>query len=231
MEVQPARPAQTGPAKKPRSEPRPRNPEATQKRILKAAKAEFAKFGLGGARVDRIAQRATANKRMIYHYFGSKEDLFRAVLEEAYSDIRAAEKKLRLESLEPEEAIERLVSFTWDYYLKHPEFLTFVNSENLHKARHVNNSELIRQMHKPYVAMVQAIIDRGIAKGVFRAGIDAVDLNITIAALGYYYLTNRFTGAIIYDTDLMAPARLESRLRFNLDTINRLLRSEPHPSP
>jgi AcrR family transcriptional regulator len=80
MEVQPARPAQTGPAKKPRSEPRPRNPEATQKRILKAAKAEFAKFGLGGARVDRIAQRATANKRMIYHYFGSKEDLFRAVL-------------------------------------------------------------------------------------------------------------------------------------------------------
>ncbi len=115
--------------------------------------------------------------------------------------------------------------------MKHPEFLTFVNSENLHKARHVNNSELIRQMHKPYVAMVQTIIDRGVAKGVFRAGIDAVNLNITIAAVGYYYLTNRFTGAIIYDTDLMAPARLESRLRFNLDTINRLLRSEPHPSP
>ena len=230
MDIQPAPPARRSPARKPRSEPRTRNAEATQKRILKAAKAEFAKFGLGGARVDRIAKRADANKRMIYHYYGSKEDLFLAVLEEAYSDIRAAEKPLDLEALEPEEAIEKLVAFTWNYYLDNPEFLTLVNSENLHKARHIKKSELIRQIHKRYVAMVQAIIDRGVAKGVFRDGVDAVNLNITIAALGYYYLTNRFTGAIIFDTDLMSPERLESRIRFNLDTINRLLHKEPHGS-
>ena len=107
---------------------RTRDAEATRKRILAAAKREFARFGLGGARVDRIAERAKANKRMIYHYFGSKEDLFTAVVEEAYSDIRAAERKLRLDALEPEEAIDRLVEFTWNYYLKNPEFLTLVNS-------------------------------------------------------------------------------------------------------
>lgn len=230
MELEPDQHTRGDVTKKPRTEPRARNAEATQKRILKAAKAEFAKFGLGGARVDRIAERASANKRMIYHYYGSKEDLFRAVLEEAYSAIRAAEKLLGLEKLEPEAAIEKLVAFTWNYYLKNPEFLTLVNSENLHKARHLKKSNLIREMHRPYVAMVQSIIDRGVQKGIFREGIDAASLNITIAALGYYYLTNRFTGSIIYDMDLMAPERLDLRLRFNVDTINRLLLKVPERS-
>ena len=203
--------------------PRIRDAEATQKRILAAAKGEFAKHGLGGARVDTIAERANANKRMIYHYFGNKEDLFRAVLEDAYTDIRMAERQLELDRLEPEEAIDRLVEFTWDYYLKHPEFLTLINSENLHKARHLKKSRLIPELHKPFVDMVQAIIDRGVAKGVFRDDVDAVNLNITIAAIGYYYLTNRFTGAIVYDRNLMDRKRLDERLQFNLQTIRRLL--------
>jgi AcrR family transcriptional regulator len=203
---------------------RVRDAEGTQKRILDAARAEFARSGLGGARVDAIAERADANKRMIYHYFGSKEDLFKAVLEDAYSHIRAAERRLELDRLEPEDAIEALVEFTWRYYLEHPEFLTLVNSENLHKARHLKQSRLIRELHVPFVEMMQSIIDRGIAKGVFRDGIDATNLSITIAALGYYYLTNRHTGSIIYGTDLMAPEMLEKRLQFNLETIRRLLR-------
>ena len=124
---------------------RQRDPDATKMRILDAAKREFARLGFGGARVDSIAIRAKANKRMIYHYFSSKEELFTAVLEEAYLGIRAAERKLALDALEPEEALDALVRFTWKYYLANPEFLTFVNSENLHKARHLKKSAIINQ--------------------------------------------------------------------------------------
>jgi AcrR family transcriptional regulator len=204
---------------------RVRDPAATRHRILEAAKAEFARLGLGGARVDAIAARAKANKRMIYHYFGGKRDLFLAVLEAAYGDIRTAERELDLEHLEPEAALRTLTEFTWKYYLKHPEFLTLVNSENLHKARHLKQSKVISAMFTTLVAMVKDILDRGVKKGVFRKGVDPVQLNITIAAIGYYYLTNRFTGSIIYDRNFMAPKALAQRLAFNVDTILRLVRA------
>lgn len=207
-------------------EPMPRDAGQTRKRILDAATAEFARKGLGGARVDAIAARAKSNKRMIYHYFGSKEGLFTAVLENAYLGIRAAEQRLRLEELPPEEAIARLVHFTWNYYLAHPEFLTLVNSENLHRAKHLKTSEAIRQSSGQLVAMVGRILERGVKAGVFRPGVDPVQLNITIAAIGYYYFTNRFTGAIVYERDYMAPEHLDARLAFNLDTILRLLKKD-----
>jgi AcrR family transcriptional regulator len=203
-----------------------RDAELTKKRILAAAKIEFAKKGLGGARVDAIAERAKANKRMIYHYFGGKELLFTAVLETAYSAIRMAERELKLDTLEPQAALEKLVRFTWAYYLANPEFLTLVNSENLHKGRHLKGSTTIRAVSPPLVAMVRDILDRGVASRIFRSGVDPVQLNITIAAIGYYYLTNRFTGAIIYDRDLMNPKALAERLDFNVDTILRLVRSD-----
>ncbi len=203
--------------------PRVRDAEATQRRILDAAKKEFARKGLGGARVDDIAERAKANKRMIYHYFESKENLFQRVLEEAYVDIRTAEQKLQLDHLEPKEALERLVRFTWKYYLDNPEFLTMVNSENLHKARHLKKSKVVQVLSRRLVAMVDTILERGANQGVFRKGIDPVQLNITIAAIGYYYLTNRFTGSIIFERDLMAREALDTRLQFNIDTIMRLV--------
>jgi AcrR family transcriptional regulator len=190
-----------------------------------AAKREFARLGLGGARIDTIAERAKANKRMIYHYFDSKEALFTAVLEDAYHDIRLAERKLELDKMEPEIAINALVQFTWHYYLKNPEFLTLVNSENLHKGRHLKTSKTIKQDYPGFISIIQGIIDRGVAKNVFRSGIDAVQLNITLAAINYYYLTNNFTGSIIYNRDLMDPKLLEDRLAFNLDTIQRLIRA------
>jgi len=202
---------------------RVRDAGATRRRILMAAKREFARLGFGGARVDTIALRAKANKRMIYHYFGGKEDLFTAVVEDAYLDIRAAERKLRLDEMEPEAALDRLVEFTWTYYLDNPEFLTLVNSENLHKARHLKASQEIRQEYPGFVGIVKNILDRGVAKGVFRPGIDPVQLNITIAAVSYYYLTNRYTGSIIYDRDLMDPANLKVRLAFNMETVRRLV--------
>ena len=210
-EAEPARKART------------RDAEATKARILEAAKREFAKNGLGGARVDVIAEKARANKRMIYHYFESKEGLFQTILENAYVDIRKAEQKLNLDHLDPKEALERLVRFTWDYYLRNPEFITLVNSENLHRAKHLKKSEVVKVYSRKFVSMVTTILDRGVATGVFRQGVDPVQLNITIAAIGYYYLTNRFTGSIVFERDLMAKDALEERLRFNIDTILRLV--------
>lgn len=204
--------------------PRARDAEATRARILAAAKREFSLNGLGGARVDEIAARAKANKRMIYHYFGSKEALFQSVLEQAYLDIRNAELTLQLDNLEPEAALEKLIRFTWTYYLDNPEFITLVNSENLHRARHMKKSEVIRTASRKFVAMVTTLLDRGAASGAFRAGIDPVQLNITIAAIGYYYLTNRFTGTIVYERDLTSQTALDERLTFNIETVMRLVR-------
>lgn len=200
-----------------------RDAEATKLRILEAAKSDFAKNGLGGARVDVIAAKANANKRMIYHYFGSKDNLFQTVIENAYLDIRTAEQTLNLDDLKPKDALERLVRFTWQYYLKNPEFITLVNSENLHRAKHVKKSELIKTASRKFVAMVSGILERGVSSGDFRAGIDPVQLNITIAAIGYYYLTNRFTGSIIFERDMMEKDALNRRLDFNIETIMRLV--------
>lgn len=215
------RPAE--PAGKPAAKTRTRDPEATKARILLAAKREFARNGLGGARVDDIAAKAAANKRMIYHYFGSKEGLFQTVLEEVYVDIRTAEQKLNLDHLDPPAALERLVRFTWDYYLKNPEFLTLVNSENLHRAKHLKKSEVVKVVSRKFVGMVSDILDRGVASGAFREGVSPVQLNITIAAISYYYLTNRFTGSIVFERDLMAKNALAERIQFNIDTILRLV--------
>lgn len=201
--------------------PRTRDPDATRARILAAAKVEFARKGLGGARVDDIAARAKANKRMLYHYFGNKEELFRITLEDAYAGIREAEAKLEIENDDAVTALKRLVRFTWDYYLKNPEFITLVNSENLHKARHIKSSKRMREMSRPFVARMRALLERGAAAGQFRQGLDPVQVNITVAAIGYYYLTNRFTGAIVFERDLMDGGALARRLDFNTSTILR----------
>ncbi|SMG22557.1 TetR family transcriptional regulator [Paraburkholderia susongensis] len=205
-------------------QPKQRDPEVTRARILEAAKKEFAKFGLAGARVEAIATRSKANKRMIYHYFGSKEELFVAVLEDAYADIRSAELNLHLDHLSPEEALVALTTHTWNYYLRNPEFMTLVNSENLHKARHVKKSERFKELHHDFISMLQRILDRGVEAGAFRSGVDARQLHITMAAIGYYYLTNRFTSGVIFEIDFMDKAALKSRLDFNIETILRLVR-------
>jgi len=186
---------------------------STRQKILDAAVEEFARHGLGGARVERIAQRANANKRMIYYYFRSKEALFLAVLEASYAQIRSAERALDLEHRDPREAVKRLVEFTWQYYLEHPEFMTLLNSENLHKGRHVKSSGRLRDMHSPLVGTLRAILRRGEQQGLFRRGVDPVQLYISIAGEGYFYLSNRYTLSRIFDRDLMAPRALSGRAR------------------
>ncbi len=200
-----------------------RDPDATRARILKAAKAEFARKGLGGARVDDIALRARTNKRMLYHYFGNKEELFRITLEEAYAGIREAEARLAIEKDDPITAVKRIVHFTWAYYLDNPEFIRLVNSENLHKARHIRGSKQFVELNRPFVGRMQALLKRGADEGLFRRDLDAVQVNITIAAIGYYYLTNRFTGSIVFERDLMDAKALEERLAFNIKTVLRVV--------
>lgn len=200
-----------------------RDPDETQRRIVAAAKVEFAKNGLGGARVDVIAARAKANKRMMYHYFGNKDALFKLVLENAYGDFREAETALALDKEEPVAALRKWVAFTWDYFLENPEFITLVNSENLHKARHIKNSKRMQEMSRPFVSRMAHLLKRGAEAGLFRDDLDPVQMNITLASIGYYYLTNRFTGTIVFERDLMTDAALKERLAFNIQSILRIV--------
>ena len=190
-----------------------RDPVRNRERILGAALREFSRHGLGGARVDRIAARAGANKRMLYYYFGNKEALFLAVLESRYAHIRRAEQGLHLADLEPPQGMRRLVAFTWNYYLKHPEFLTLLNSENLHRGRHLRRSRQIAAMHSPLVATLRGLLERGARKGQFRRGVDPVQLYISIAGLGYFYLSNRHTLSTIFERDLLAARNKSERLK------------------
>jgi AcrR family transcriptional regulator len=196
-----------------------RDPDETQRRIMAAAKVEFAKNGLGGARVDVIAARAKANKRMMYHYFGNKEKLFQLVLEDAYAAFREAEAALALDAEEPIAALRKLVTFNWSYFLANPEFITLVNSENLHKARHIKTSKRMQEMSRPFVGRMATLLQRGVDAGLFRKDLDAVQVTITIASVAYYYLTNRFTGSIVFERDMMTDAALKARLDFNISSI------------
>ena len=150
---------------------------------------------------------------MLYYYFGNKEALFLAVLESRYAHIRQAERGLRLGDLEPREGMRRLIAFTWNYYLKHPQFLTLLNSENLHRARHLQRSRQIAAMHSPLVAMLRDLLARGVRKGRFRRGVDPVQLYISIAALGYFYLSNRHTLSTIFERDLLSSRSKTERLQ------------------
>ena len=188
-----------------------RNAAATKERVIQAALVEFGSRGYGGGRIAEIANTASCNIRMVYHYFGSKEGLFLAVLEHAYSGIRTAEQSLNLARLTPRDAIEHVVDFTWDYYLENPEFLTLVNSANLHKARHLKKSKRLPEMHTGMLNMLDDVLRRGAANGEFRTDANALQLAISIAALGYYYLTNRYTMAVIFKFDPMTPDALAER--------------------
>ena len=200
-------------------EERLRDADRSQNTILIAARDEFSEHGLGGARMDRIAERAGLNKRLLYYYFQDKEQLFQAVLEQAYRDIREEEQQLNLLHLKPEIALRRLVEFTWNYYLEHPEFLTLLNSANLHRARHLAQSERARQLNSPLIDTLAEIIERGRAEGTFRGGIDPLQLYVSIAGLSYFYLSNNHTLSAIFERDLMTPKAHSERLSHMCDVI------------
>jgi AcrR family transcriptional regulator len=209
----------------PRSGRNRRAPERTREQILRAAVVEFSEKGLGGARVDSIARRAAANKRMIYHYFGSKEALFLAVLERTYDDIRKAEADLHLDQLDPVTAMGRLVEFSFGYFIENPHFIRLLNSENLHGARHLRRSTRIRDMHSPLVEMIGRMLRRGQREGAFRRRVDPVQLYITIAALGYFYFANIHTLSTVFGVDLADRRLIAQRRRHAVDVVLGYLRA------
>jgi AcrR family transcriptional regulator len=190
---------------------RPQDPEGTRRNILEVASKEFALNGLSGARIDEIAARTRSSKRMIYYYFGDKNGVYLAVLEDIYADIRNAEIRLHLANRDPVDAMRELVAFTWNYFNEHPEFLSLLGTENLHRAKHLKTSKKIRELHSPLVGIITALLERGVKTGVFREGVDPVQLYITIASLGFFYMSNRFTLSTIFGRDLGNPEALAER--------------------
>lgn len=201
-----------------------RDPEGMRQRILDAARDEFARYGIDGARVDRIARAARANKRMLYYHVGNKDALYLAVLERAYEHIRAAERKLNLAALAPSDAIARLIEFTWDYFLENPEFMALLNNENLHRARYLKRSRKVKDMHSPFITLLADILRKGVATGEFRSSVDPVQLYISIASLSYFYLSNNATLSTIFGRDLMSTGAKDERLAHMTDLVIAALR-------
>lgn len=193
----------------------------SREEILAVATEEFADRGLSGARVDAIAERTRTSKRMIYYHFGSKEGLYEAVLERAYSAIRTVESQLDLEALSPVEAMQRIVELTFDYDESHPQFISLVNVENVNRGRFVGRLASIRKRYSNVLHLMQTVLDRGVAGGQFRADVGAVDVRLVVGALCFFRVSNRYTFGALFDCDLAAP---ETRLRHRQMIVDAVLR-------
>jgi TetR/AcrR family transcriptional regulator len=204
--------------------PQRRDPAATRRKLLTAARREFADSGLAGARVDEIAARAGVNKQLVYHYFGDKDALYLAVLEWVYEEIRAQERKLNLKGLPPEQAIKKLIESSFDHLAAHPDFIVLLNDENRGGARHVRGSRKLEAMHSPLVSLVSTILGQGVKTGIFRKGINPVHLYISIAGLSYFYFSNTPTLSAIFGKDLSSRAARQARRRHVVDLVMHSLR-------
>ena len=202
-----------------------RNPDRTREAILLAAQDEFARKGLSGGRVDEIARRSRANKRMIYHCFGSKQGLYLAVLERVYENLRGSERTLDLAGMAPEVAIKRLIEFNFDYCRHHPELISLINNENLHRARHLRQSKKVRQLHSPFVRLIDDILKRGVAQGVFRPGLDPVSLYVSIAAMSFFYFSNNWTLSSIFGRPLGSDSACRRQRQHNVDIVLSAIRA------
>jgi len=195
------------------AEARTNDPERTRADILQVATGEFADKGLAGARIDEIAAATRTSKRMIYYYFGSKEGLYVAVLEEAYRRIRQIETELHLDDLQPEAALRTLVGFTFDYHWHHPEFPRLVMNEN------------IQQLNASAINAVGSVYQRGVQAGVFRPGLDLIDLHMSISALSFFNVSNRHTFTLSFQRDIAEPAALAQRRAHVIDMVLRYVQA------
>jgi len=205
-------------------QPRTNDPERTMANILEVATAEFADKGLSGARIDEIAAATRTSKRMIYYYFGSKEGLYVAVLEEAYSRIRRIESELHLEDLRPEDALRKLVGFTFDYQLENPDFIRLVMTENINRGEFLAQSRKIQQLNVPAIDAVRQVYERGVKARVFRNDIDPVDLHMSISALCFFNVANRHTFSLIFKRDLESPRAMSARRDSIIEMVVRFVR-------
>jgi len=205
--------------------PRQRNPAQTKKDILVAAREEFCEYGLDGARVDRIARRAASNKRLLYHYFGNKEALYSAVLLDAYREIRLGERELHLQELSPAKAMRKLVGFTFDHFRRHPWFIRLLSTENILRAEHLKRIPEIPGLHSPIVEQIRTVLAAGQREGLFRRGVDPVQLYISIAGIGYFYFSNIHTLSVIFAAPLKSEEGIAERRAHVEDVILGYLRA------
>ncbi|WGS18527.1 MULTISPECIES: TetR/AcrR family transcriptional regulator [unclassified Bradyrhizobium] len=211
--------------------PRKRDSIQTQERILAAAKTEFARKGYDGARVDAIIARAKISKNLLYHHFHSKEELYVRVLERTYETLRRRQGDVPLTGLDPVEAMRRLCESTFQTFIDEPDVIVILNTENLHRGKHIAKSPIIRSLYNRLSNSIQTILAEGQGRGVFRSGIDPVELYISISALGYFYLSNRYTLSMIFDRDLKQPDDLKRRKAHIVEVILAYLTTGVGPSP
>jgi TetR/AcrR family transcriptional regulator len=188
-----------------------RNPEASRAKILDAARIEFVTHGLSGGRVDRIAEQSGVNKNLIYHYFGSKDALYLAVLERIYADLRARQQDQDLRGLPPVEGMKRLVSNTFDHFVATPDLIRLMSIENIHYGEHLKNSRTTKMLYGGLLDTIRILLKRGQEEGVFRGDVDAVDLYLSISGLAYFFLSNQHTLSWLLDRDLAARRRVLKR--------------------
>jgi AcrR family transcriptional regulator len=196
---------------KAKAESRLNDADETKRNILDVATREFSEKGLAGARIDEIAEKTNSSKRMIYYYFGGKDELYRAVLEKAYSGIREREAEADFDGLSADTAMRAHIETTFDYHTTHPEFNRLVLNENIHHAEHLRHVDGIKDRSKLVIAALQTIIDKGVKEGVFRDDIDPVDLHMTISALCFFNLSNRYTFSHIFNRDIGGAQALTKR--------------------
>jgi AcrR family transcriptional regulator len=200
---------------------REQSAQATRETLLKAAIKVFGKQGLNGARVEQISRAAKSHDRMIYYYFGSKEALFVAVIEETYRRFNEAEARLALDLSQPLQALRDVIAFMWGYYQKHPEFITLLNSENLHRGRHIGKSSKAGEYSSPALEVLSRVLGSGVQAGLFRPELRARDVYLMIASMGYFYLSNRYTLSTFLGESLEAPAALAQWQQFITDAVLR----------
>ncbi|MEY4500352.1 MAG: hypothetical protein RIS52_242 [Pseudomonadota bacterium] len=193
------------------AEARQNDADETRNNILEVAAREFADKGLDGARIDEIAEKTASSKRMIYYYFGGKDELYRAVLERSYAGIREQEMAENFESLPAVEALRAHIEQSFDYQASHPEFARLVMNENIHRAVHLKHVEGIKDRNKMVISALKMIIDKGIAEGKFRDDLDPIDLHQSISALCIFNVSNRYTFSTIFNRDIGAPKALARR--------------------
>lgn len=213
-------PVHSGPSRS-----RTNDPARTMAGILEVATAEFAEKGLAGARIDEIANLTRTSKRMIYYYFGNKEGLYLAVLEEAYRKVRATESDLHLEDLQPEEALRALVGFTFDHHHGNTAYIRLVMTENINRGMYLAQSQNIQALNLPAIQAIRNLYDRGVTSGVFRPGLDPVDIHATISALSFFNVSNQHTFGLIFKLDTQAPQALAERRANVIEVIVRYLRA------
>jgi AcrR family transcriptional regulator len=207
-----------------KAEPRTNDPDRTRADIIEVATQEFSEKGLAGARIDVIAETMQTSKRMIYYYFGSKEGLYIAVLEEAYRRIRAIENDLHLDDLAPEDALRRLVSFTFDYQHASPDFIRLVMNENIHRGEYLRQSKAIQKLNVPAIDGLRRVYERGVQAGVFRRGLDPIDLHMSISALSFFNVSNRHTFSLVFKVDLESAKALAKRREAIVEMVMRYVR-------